>query len=122
MRVGDAGEADLPQPAVAELADDGHGQPADPPACARSRSQPSPLADDAVIVTTVLRSTPRRAGRDAVRKHRPGADKGLRRVRPSDRAGAAYGIRRGQTHGVLILVHRQIGRRDRASLRYSRSC
>jgi uncharacterized membrane protein YkvA (DUF1232 family) len=34
-------------------------------------------ADDAIIVTAVLRSTVRRAGLDAVRKHWPGTDDGF---------------------------------------------
>jgi len=34
-------------------------------------------ADDAIIVTAVLRSTVRRAGLDAVRKHWPGTDEGF---------------------------------------------
>ncbi|WP_436528385.1 YkvA family protein [Actinoplanes sp. HUAS TT8] len=34
-------------------------------------------ADDAIIITAVLRSTVRRAGLDAVRKHWPGTDDGF---------------------------------------------
>jgi uncharacterized membrane protein YkvA (DUF1232 family) len=34
-------------------------------------------ADDAIIVTAVLRSTVRRAGLDAVRRHWPGTDDGF---------------------------------------------
>jgi len=43
MSVGAAGKADLLQHVVAEFADEGHRQPADPLACARSRSQTSRL-------------------------------------------------------------------------------
>jgi uncharacterized membrane protein YkvA (DUF1232 family) len=38
-------------------------------------------ADDAIIVTVVLRSTVRRAGLDAVRRHWPGTDDGFTALR-----------------------------------------
>ena len=42
-------------------------------------------ADDAIIVTAVLRSVVRRAGVDAVRAHWPGTDDGIHRAGPTHR-------------------------------------
>ena len=51
-------------------------------------------ADDAIIVSLVLRSVVRRAGAPVVRRHWPGTDHGLAAV------GRLTGIRLSQTHGT----------------------
>jgi uncharacterized membrane protein YkvA (DUF1232 family) len=51
-------------------------------------------ADDAIIVSLVLRSVVRRAGAPVVRRHWPGTDHGLAAV------GRLTGIQLSQTHGT----------------------
>jgi uncharacterized membrane protein YkvA (DUF1232 family) len=53
-------------------------------------------ADDAIIVSLVLRSVVRRAGAPVVRRHWPGTDDGLAAL------GRLTGLRLSQTHGTAL--------------------